>query len=299
MTAILPLQNPPRIRGGFATVAQPLIGRDGEPLSESEWNKGVEWTNFGAGETFVSGMGGGSWGLIADGDEKPVNPNPDSELFLPLMLGAMFSCEMNAPGGVLGDVSRERAQNLLDRRTYSDLARILSTGEAYTCADPDGSDPNPSLQSEAVFPDGFDGVTPGSIRGVLQGLLDGTCGAPGGGPGWNSDPVFHVPRAWMPHFLGDIVRWHEEDGTFRFGPYRVAFDCYPNVAPTAGGGTTNPDGSEVWIYATLPPQIAYGEQMETSLVRAELRNTYTARAERTAIVAFDTTLVLAAKALVG
>lgn len=298
MTAILPLQSPPRIRGGLASVSQVLLGLDGQPLPESEWNKGVQWTNFGAGDTFVSGMGGGSWGTIEDGDEKPVNDNPGGELFDPVMLGAMFSCEMNAPNGVLGDVSRARAEALLERSTYSDLARLLATGEAYRCGAADGSQPNASLQSEAVFPDGHDGITPGSIKGALQGLLDGVCGGPDG-TAWKADPVFHVPRAFMPHFLGDVVRWDEATQTFRFGPHLVSFDCYPNQAPTAGGGTTNPDGSEVWIYATLPPGIAISEQVDTQLVRAELRNVYTARAERAAIVAFDTSLVLAAKALVG
>lgn len=297
MTAILPLQNPPPIRGGLATVSSTLIGRDGQPLPEGEWNKGVQWTNFGAGDTFVSGMGGGSWGIIADSDVKPVNENPGSGLFTPSMIGAMFSCEMNAPHGVLGDVSRQRAESLLDRSTFSDLARLLATGESYRCGAADGSEPNPSLQSTAILPDGHDGITPGSIKGALQGLLDGICAAPNG-LAWHSDPVFHIPRAWMPHFLDHIMRWDEATGTFRFGPYRVSFDCYPNKEPDVGG-TTAVDGSEVWIYATLPPQLAFGDQMQTQLVRAPLRNHYTARAERTAIVAFDTSLVMAAKALVG
>ena len=289
MTAILPLYSPLRFRGGLETVVTELIGRDGNPLPEQEWRRGVEWTNMATGDTFTSGMGGGSWGQITLGDEKPVNPNPGSEVFQPVSLGAIFECQMQAPNGVQGDVSRQRALALLERKGMSDLARILYDGEAYTCAAPDGSDPNPGLiaLAESLTP-----VGPGSIRGAFQGLLGAVCET------WHADPVFLIPREFMPHFLDEVVKWDEATGSFRFGPYRVAFDCFPNVAPTAGG-TTAVDGSEVWVYAMMPPAVALGESVAADGVRAELRNHYTFRAEREAIVAFDTTRVLAAKALVG
>lgn len=297
MSAILPLPNPAPHRGGLASVLSPLIGRDGEPLPEQEWARGVIWTNNGVGESFVAGFGGGSFGIYADGDEKPENDNPDSNEFEPVALGAMFGCQMNAPGGVLGDVSQARAVSLLERTTFSDLARLLHTGETYPCGAPDGSLPNPGFQSVAQLPAGSDGTVPGSIRGTLQGLLDGVCGAPNGDPGWHSEPVFHIPLAWMPHFIGDLVRWSDEEQKFKFGLYDVSFDCYPNEPPAAGG-TVEPDGSEVWIYASLRPQAAVSDVQGLG-ARRELENRYTYRAERQAIVAFDTTLVMAAKALVG
>ena len=286
MSAILPLPRPPRIRGGLETVSVPLVGLDGEPLTEAEWNKGVIHTNAAQGETFVSGYGGGSYGTDPD-SVKPTIDNPDAELFMPVTLGAIFECQMNAPGGTLGDVSQQRAVSLLERRTYSDLAEILLTGENYRC---DSGDQNPGFIANGEL--AINGDVGGSPRGVLQGLLDGVCG------GWESDPVFHIPRAWMSQFIGELVHWDEANEVFRFGPHRVSFDCYPNEGPT-GSTPANPNGSEVWVWASLPPKLAVSEEISTTLVRTELQNRYQARAEREAIIAFDTGLVLAAKAIVS
>lgn len=289
MTAILPLQDQPPIRGGLRSISDPL------PLEENEWRSGVHVSPALGGDTFTSGYGGGSWGSIEGGDEKPVNELEPGVDFTPGTIGTIFDCGgPGSPGTPIGDTVRQRAEALIERRSWSDLARLLHTGETYRCGDLDSNgdadETNPSLQGLAVTPAGYDDGAPGSIRGVLQGLLDGVCST------WHTDPVFHVARAWMPHFLGDIVRWDESTDTFRFGPHLVSFDCYPNVGPA--GTTTAADGSEVWIYASMRPLVAFGG-VEVVSARHYRQNTYQVRAEREAIAIIDPTLVSAAKALVA
>lgn len=385
MTTNLTLAKYPPIRGGLESVVQP-IGAD-----ENEWRKGVNVQSAFVGETFVSGYGGGSWGSIAGGDEKPVNQPGSDWDFEPVTIGDIFDCgALGAPGTPQGDIVRLHAERLLERKRYRDLAAILHSGEAYPCGssgpggytltydvdtdtlvivssdgadftnvdsigfvsngigslalgadfvvdsavqitvaspaatklnagpltdldfldgatslgewsgflelDADGSASslpvyNPGLQTVAELADGYDDDAPGSIRGVLQGLLDGVCDV------WHTDPVFHVSRAWMPHFLGDIVRWDAATESFYFGPHRVSFDCYPNEGPS--GTTTNADGSEVWIYASMPPVVGVGGSVEVLAARNARQNTYQVRAEQEAIIAFDATLVIAGKATVA
>lgn len=300
MTANLPLKAYPGIRGGLESVVAPL------PLTEDEWRRGVNVRSSFVGELYVSGYGGGSWGAVDEGDEKPVNQPGSDWDFFPVTIGDIFECGALVPQGSPAERDIQfHAEALLEREQYRKLAELLYTGETYVCGDledanddGDVDDPdegvdftNPGFIALAELPVGYDDGAPGSIRGVFQGLLDSVCDV------WTSDPVFHVARAWMPHFLGDVVKWDEATQTFRFGPHLVSFDCYPNEGPA--GTTTAVDGSEVWVYASMQPMVGIGDNVEVQRARNARQNTHQIRAEREAIIAFDATLVAAAKATVA
>lgn len=291
MTAILPLLNPPRIRGGLESVVAPLLGRDGQPLSVSEWSTGAELTSLPDANTFFSSRDGGTWGDPEDDDLKPVSEAGAREKFLPGSVGAVFECGMNAPNTTLGDIPREEATRFMDRALFSLIATAITT-VTTPAIDCDNDATLETLPNIAQTPDGYDDDNPPSIRGGLQGLLEGVCAH------WHSDPIFLAPREYMPHFLGDIVRWHEELDQFRFGPHAIAFDCFENVGPA--GTTTNPDGSEVWVYALLPIQLAVADPVDDSIsaVRTHLQNVYRVRVEREFLAAFEG-YVLATKMKVG
>lgn len=293
MTAILPLPDPPRIRGGLDIVATPLLGRNGELLPTSEWAMGVERTNLPHAETFFSSLHGGTWGDPDDGDLKPSSESGARNRLLPGSVGAVFECQMNAPNTTLGDIPRAEGTSFMDRAYYSLVAEAIST-PATPGIDCDPDAQITTLPGVAQLPDGYVDNAPGTIEGVMHGLLDGVCAY------LHTDPVFHVARAFMPHFFRrGIVHWDEVGGFFRMGPHRVSFDCYANVGPA--GTTTAGDGSEVWIYASTPIELATADPDADSVsaVRTQLQNIYRVRVEREFIAVFDTEGVYAAKALVG
>lgn len=268
MTVPLKIKQRPPIRGGLASVAA--------PLEDVDWRAGVEVRAMPDGELFaVDTCTGDVYDL--DGNmlpAKPVDEVGDGFKFLPVTVEKIVQCGPGATQTTIGDIAQQTASGSLDRQVYKMLARSVQFSLAPLASVPSGSDPN----------------NPGGIRTALQGLLDGACGC------FNSDPVFHIPRAWMPHFLGDVVRFDESTGTFRFGPHLVSFDCYANQDPS-GTYATNPDGSEVWIFATAQPFVAVGEEDSVRVLTRE-QNNYKALVERHAIVAFDPTCALMSKAAV-
>lgn len=294
MSAILQLQNPPRLRGGFETIVRgPLLGKGGEALTEDQWRGGVSGETLPAPLFFSNGMVGGSWGDPTAGDVKPASAMGDEVEFKPSSVGDLFQCEMNAPNTVRGDIVLQHARNEMNRALWSLIARhIQVVGTSIECPGQPGA--NPTLQGVAKLPEGYDDDAPGNIEGVVQGLLDMVCA------GSKSDPVFMAPLSWKSHFSRrGIVRWDEEQQAYiLLGTHRIAFDCIDNVGPD--GTTTNDDGSEVWIYAMLPPDVSVAAEGDGDVVaaRAELRNVYHVRVERQFGYWFDTNNVYAAKATI-
>lgn len=291
MTTILPLQNPPRIRGGFETIVAPLLGQDGQPLATDEWRQGVQGQTLPTTEFFTNSMIGGSWGDPDDGDLKPESVMGDEVAFKPSGVGVNFMCQMNAPGGARGDMAATLVRQEINRRLWSEIARhIQNVGTSIDC--PGGDELNPTLVEVAQLPDGYVDLTPGSIEGVIQGLLDMVCA------GAHTDPAFLAAYSFKSHFTRrGIVHWDEAQQAYiLLGTHRIAFDCIDNVGPA--GTTTAGDGSEVWIYALIPPQVAVADEEGDDFIaaRAELRNTYHVRGERQFGYWFDTSQVYAAKA---
>lgn len=293
MSAILPLQNPPRILGGFETVVAPLLGRDGNVLPESGWHGGVIGQTLpGEGAQFFSSqMVGGSWGDPDADDVKPDSEMGEEVTFKPASIGVNFSCEMNAENTARGDIAKKLVQQEMARRLWSEIGlHIQAVGTSIDCPDQAGT--NPTLIDVAQLPSGYNDLAAGSIEGVIHGLLDGVCDA------MHTDPVFLVPRAFMPHFSRrGLVHWDPAAQAFRLlGIYPIAFDCFLNEGP--GGTTTAADGSEVWIYAMLHPQVDAAAEGPNDLigVRTIEQNVYRVRGERQFGYWFDTDHVYAAKA---
>lgn len=288
MTTPLPIQPRPPIRGGLASVAAPL-GTD-------DWHSGVEATSSPDDGVFVWDVLCSDEGVELDTldlieDDKPISSVGEGYRFYPVLVGKIVECGPAATQTTIGDIARQTARGSIDRQISKALAKALhgalETRGQYAGVNEEGS----SLGDLMVVPDGFDPDSPGSIRGTMQGLLDMVCSCS------NSDPIFHVPRAWMPHFIGvDLVRWDEGSGKFWFGPHEVSFDCYPNEDPR-NIAATNPDGSEVWIFATARPLVAMDEVDEVRVLTRR-QNNYQALVERGGIVAFDPTCAWGAKARV-
>lgn len=286
MTTPLPIQPRPPIRGGLASVAAPLP--DG-----TDWRLGVEVRSSPDTDVFVWNDPCNDQGVLLDDfspllDNKPVVDAGPAFRFYPIAVGKIVQCGPGATETTIGDIARQQASGSLDRQVHKALAAALHGKLQAVGQYGSNFENSTSIQTNFVTPDGFDDLNPGNIRGTMQGLLDSVCGCS------NSDPVFHIPRAWMPHFIDEIVTWDEATGKFWFGPHEVSFDCYPNeLVPY----TTNPDGSEVWIYATARPMVAVEEE-DVTTVLTRSQNNWSVRVERHAIVAFDATCVYAAKATI-
>lgn len=293
MTAILPLQNPPRIKGGFETIVRgPILGRDGNPLDEAEWRVGVEGEGLPDSQFFSNKMRGGSWGdpNIDPTDRKPVSGRGNTFTFKPAGVGVSFECYADGANTTIGDIPMQHARNEMRRRLWSLIGEhIQNVGTSIDCPDQPGT--NRTLAGSAQLPDGYDDAHPGDIEGTLQGLLDMVCEFVA------TDPVFLVPYSWKTHFTRrGIVRWDDAQECYiALGVYRIAFDCFDNVGPT--GTTTNDDGSEVWIYAMVAPQVTVADEGEGDIVsyRTKLQNIYGVRAERQFGYWFDADTVYAAK----
>lgn len=273
MTTPLPIQPRPPIRGGLASVSAQL------PLPESEWRGGV-WV------TPETNMTTFRWGCATTGD-KPTTTLPEASLFEPATVGAMMEC---GPNGGVQPMLEAYALEMWKRQRWSEAAKLLHDG---TTDGPEAGQ-NFSLKDATAAP-GFDPAAPGSIEGTLQGLLDIVCNCS------SSDPVLHVPRAFMSQFMTQtLIRWDEPTGTFRFGPHLVSFDCYPNLGPDAVEGGANPtpiDGSQVWIWATSQPLVEWSAQERVRTV-APRRNEHLLRVEQDVIVTIDPGCAYGARALV-
>lgn len=296
MTTPLPIQPRPKIRGGLDSVVVPL------PVGEDEWRRGVSIT----GEIDADLHAWDATGCVEEGytvddpdpiDEKPATaPGYDSGMFYPTMIPRHVECNIGGAHTSVGDIITGLARSSFERTQYRTLARILH-GRLQVM---DGAGtPNPSMSGgwtgdQPIYPDGFDPENPGSIMGTIQGLLDIVCSCS------NSDPVFHIPRAFMHYFLvNGLVQWDEAAAAFRMGPHLVSFDCYPNLGSDVleQATPTADDGTEVWIWATQRPMVALGAVDEVTITERR-QNKYNALVERPAIIAFDTICRTAAKARV-
>ncbi len=296
MTTPLPIQPRPPIRGGLESVVTPL------PLDESKWRIGVAPTlEDDAGIGLWDANGCEDFGIDVDsGDEvneKPETSPAGSSAFAPAILTKLVSCNVGGSQSAVGNLILDSARYSFDRMQYRTLAKILQGSLPVFNAD---GDANPNLSGDfgadgPTYPDGFDASQPGDIKGTLQGLLDLVCSCS------HSDPVFHIPRSFMPQFLGTtLVHWDDANGVFRFGPHLVSFDCYTNLGSDEleQATPTAIDGTEVWIWTSSQPMVAFGAQDNlTGLERRQ--NEYTALVERPAIITFDTQCFGAAKAVIG
>jgi hypothetical protein len=286
VTTPLPIQPRPPIRGGLASVAAPL------GIPESEWRVGVEVRSTPDGGVFMWDTCGPGGTNIDTGNaivEKPVSPVGVGAPFFPVTIEKVVECGPGATQTAIGDIARETARGSLDRQVYKVLARVFQGLLPNLSAD---GVPGGGINQYVSTPPGFDSNNPKDLRGTLQELLYSVCDCS------NSDPIFHVPRAWMPHFIAqDLVEWDELTGKFWFGPHEVSFDCYFNRDPT-GSYATAVDGSEVWIFATARPMVAVSAEDDVRVLERR-QNTYTALVERHAIIAFDPTCVRMSKASVA
>lgn len=273
---VLPILPGRRHRGGLESVAL--------PLPTSDWHHGVIVTPVCGVEPFVWGCESAS--REAPDDVKPITPILDSEQFDSTLIGVLVDCD-GGPGA-LGSIEEIIASEGWRRTAWQAMAGILHNGEVGTAA------PNPSLESVAILPPGWDPLVPAGIVPSLQGLLDAACTC------WNADLVIHVPVQFLPYFLRlYLVEWDNDDQVYRMGAFRISFDCYPNVGPDSLGpdAEPNPDGSEVWMYATGP--IYYGI-VDPEIIRTREWRQNKSRVEDIAgaIVAFEPCCVMAVKATV-
>lgn len=289
MTTPLPIQPRPPIRGGLASVV--------ESLPDGDWRNGVEVRGEPDGGVFAWNPLCADTGVELDtfdpiADEKPVSAIGSAFRFYPITVGKIVTCGPNATQTPIGDIARQTARGSLDRLFNKALASALH-GKLETQGEYAGTpEVGASLASSLQFPAGFDELNPGNLAGTLQGLLDSVCECS------HSDPIFHVPRAWMPHFLAaDLVEWDEPSGRFWFGPHEVSFDCYPNEDPTGANTNTATDGSEVWIFATARPYVAMSEDDEVQVLTRRQNDT-TVLVERHGIIALDLTCAWGAKATI-
>jgi hypothetical protein len=306
VTTPLPIQPRPPMRGGLDSVATAL------PLSEDEWRAGVYVTHTDDSDVIVwdascrvrgyeQGANIGNGDTPPEQTEKPAATPPLEVEFAPTMIVSQSQCHVGGSQSVIGDIIQANAQQALDRMQWRVMAQVLHGATPVRSAADHGDVQNPSLSGMASpvtgdpqYPAGFNPATPGDIKGTLQGLLDLVCEC------YHSDPVFHIPRSFMAYFLNDgIITWDESAGVFRFGPHLVSFDCYSNIGndDIEAVSPTLTDGSEVWIWTSARPMVAFGsEDVITNLERRQ--NSYQALVERPAILAFDTSCFGAAKATI-
>lgn len=285
MPAPLRIQPPKMLRGGLKSVAGDLNAL----MPVSEWRTGVQYTPQCDIDGFIWGCEGSS--VVADDGLKPNTPPGSASDIYPGTLGVRSQCNIGGRQTVIGDVVRQVAEQGLERARYSLLADIMYDGEVGRAT------PNVSFKTDATVPAGFDPLVPAGIVNTMQGLLDAACTC------WDQQLVFHVPVAYLPHFLAKyIVEWDEGAGVYRMGAHLVSFDCYTNLGPDAVDPDDRipaADGSEVWIYATGAPLIGLDPDIDvhSSILDARI-NLYNVVAEQGGIVLMDSCCIVGAKAAV-
>lgn len=293
MATPLPMQSQPPIVGGLSSVSVAMP-------EGVNWRDGVIVANTAIGETFAWSQCAGGYlaGEVQPQDLKPVNGVGDYKRFGTAWIGTIAECHVAGTQTPIGDVIRQTAEETLSRKVWTELAQIFHGGVANggntaLTVDEDGNYvANPALVNTMQLATGFVNNDTHDLLDAITYLLGDVCGC------FATDPVLHVPRRFMGHFLTNgLVTFDPSSGIFYLGPHRVSFDCYPNAGTGAmeGANPTVQDGSEVWIYATLPPVVGLGEEDYVSVL-THRQNNVKARVERAAIIAFDTTCVKAVKA---
>lgn len=144
---------------------------------------------------------------------------------------------------------------------------------------------NPSLNGNAVD------ITPGGgavdVVNTISGLIASICDC-----GMN-DLVLHMHLRAIPFLMErDLIKWDMDAGHWRHGPWPVVFDCFDPVGP---GAVAEPiDGSEIWMYATGPIEIAAGPEVRAPHDSYTRTNEQIELVERMGMLRFDTCCVQAA-----
>lgn len=273
---VLPILPNRRLRGGLESVAL--------PLPTGDWHHGVQVTPVCGVDPFVWGCNSAS--QSPPNDQKPITPILSSVQFDSTSIGVLVDCDGGM--GSLGMIESTIASSGWDRTVFKKLVDILSNGIVGTV------NPNPSLQSVATLPDGWDVNAPADLVNSLQGIMDSACSC------WNADLVIHVPVQYLSYFLNlQLVLWNEQLEQYMFGAFKVSFDCYPNIGPDSLDEDAIPatDGSEVWIYASGPVYYALASPEEIK-TRDWQQNKSRVEDIAGAIVAFEPCCVSAVKAKV-
>lgn len=278
MTVPLPLQPRTPLRGGLASVAQPV------PLPESDWRGGVFYTPQVAGTAF-------RWGCAVDAETlKDVSDTPGSELFDSTTIGVLYECGPGARNTSIGDILEASAVSDFRAQRWSEAARLLQDGVVYSGENAGGL--NPGLKDATLAPL-FVEAANGTLREAVAQVLQISCAC------LRSDPVLHVPRQYLPHFLAEaLVQWDPARSLYHMGPIDVSFDCYANegtAAVEAGGNPTAADGSEVWIWATSRPLVSWSSEEIVGTVHAQRNENYV-RVEQGVIAMIDPDCIYAARA---
>lgn len=260
-----------RLRGGILSAANAL------PAELDVWRQGISF-NPACVDTSQSRL----W-TCTDPDEatdKPSDAVNAPVVFEPFMVWSQRDCSTWMPPAELEELAR------------IGLDRTLSQGVALQLQTNSLGDTSPSLNSTATD---ITPVTPVDIVNTLSGLI-GTavcdCGL--------AELIIHAPIRSLPFFIErQLVEWDEVMGVWMMGPHVMSFDCYSEEGP-GESGSTDPDGSEIWIYVTGRIEWAIGPaevvgRPESIIVRT---NEALSLIEHLAILRFDPCCVLAAKAVI-
>lgn len=257
-----------RLRGGILSAARPL------PAALDDWRQGVNF-NTACVNTDETRL----WYCTdpEDAVDKVADDVGAPAVFNPFLVYSERDCSTWMDPDQLEELAR------------IGLDRTLSTGVALQLQTDAVGNGNPSLNSEAID---ITPVTPVDIVNTISGLLTAascSCGLP--------NPVFHAPLRSLPFFIErQIVEWDNSRGLWHMGPYDFSFDCYSETGPD--DVTTDPDGSEVWLYVSGSVEWAIGpadtvRRPESIVVRT---NEALSLIEHLSIVRFDTCCVYAARA---
>lgn len=223
------------LKGGLLSVARPIPG-------SVEWEQGVNFnsdcgTDVGYSVCFDP----------EDATDKNISTVGDGVEFTPFMLYHGTECSTWLDTAELLALARSG----FVRGESAAFARQLQSDAAGTG--------NPSLNNVAS-------VLPGTadVVNVLSALISAVCECGFG------DVVFHTNIRALP-FLKErhLVHWEDGSAEFQggptetpgwyFGPYKFDFDCYGATGP--GDVDEEEDGSNVWIYATGPIEIASSQEL--------------------------------------
>lgn len=214
MSTAIQLPELARIRGGIASVVQPM------PVAYDKWRNGVRVWRSSGGETFVQP------GFCIDGivdeenDQVTVENKPFTELdqneleFKPFLAGGTAMC---APGETeVGDTTMSAARAALAENSEIMLLEQMFTGDAGV---------TPSVALNPVFTDNMTTVANSGVGSVeaVDALLEDACLTV------TSEHFFLAHRGRLATYVKQLdLKWDEAAGVYRYGQWIFAFDCLPD-----------------------------------------------------------------------